>query len=402
MEINKVSLSVRCKELRSKGGFYISPSGRMSPQTRHSTIWGKLDYDLIPEEFKTSKNVVIPTNNSTLDEFGTPTAVSGFFKFSRSNFNVFAENLGMKIAYLFNTRTSYNCPARLNTNEHSILDALSTVNDQNNSIGTMVVSVLGLNECLYTLANISGVEQPISDLKTNLSTIKNFVFDKHASCPLSQKAQEIKTLRNEYVYQYLFRDCFGDVDFTSRNSGIIYNNATGQISLAPHFDYGEMLNILLTSKLTPPKLDSIENYNETLRPFVKQESIDRANALKLAKFNSSAKELGKIDTFGEESLKNISHIAQKYPEIGAQFLKDLCAFNEAGYMPVLVEECSNEHTLATDEQVNLSQEFLQSRMDTYTKQLYSALQTYAPDTLQNCGLNLTDNSLSANTCAPEQ
>ena len=51
-------------------------------------------------EFKINKNVIIPTNNSTINEFGEPDTVSGFFKFSRSNYNVFAENLGMKIAYL--------------------------------------------------------------------------------------------------------------------------------------------------------------------------------------------------------------------------------------------------------------------------------------------------------------
>lgn len=400
MELNKVSLNVRCTELRSKGGFYISPNGCMTPKTRHSTIWGKLDYDLIPYEFQTNPHVYIPKSAYELNENGDPKSVSGFFKFSRSNFNVFAENLGMKMSCFFNTKTSYNCPARLDRSQASILDALSTVNDQNNSIGTMVVSVLGENDYLYTLANLSQVEQPISDLKINLGTIKNFVFDKHKTKTLREKAELVKDLQQDYTYQYLFRDCFGDVDFTSRNSGIIYNNKTNEISVAPQFDYGEMLNVLLTSKLTEPKLDSIENYSETIRPFIRPESIELANAQKLQKFNSSATELGKIETFGEESLRNIDHITQKMPQVAVEFLKELDFFNDVGFMPLLVRDCSNEYTLATKEQSDLTVEFLQSRMETYSQQLYSSLQKFAPEVLANSDLQL--HTVQTEPVGPEQ
>ena len=181
---------------------------------------------LIPYEFQTNPHIYIPKTAYELNENGDPESVSGFFKFSRSNYNVFAENLGMKISCFFNTKTSYNCPAKLDRSQASILDALSTVNDQNNSIGTMVVSILGDGDYLYTLANLSQVEQPISDLKINLGTIKNFVFDKNQTKTLKEKATLVKDLQQEYTYQYLFRDCFGDVDFTSRNSGVIYNNKT--------------------------------------------------------------------------------------------------------------------------------------------------------------------------------
>jgi len=391
MELNDVTLSVRSKEMRSKGGFHIDPSGCMMPRTRHSTIWGKIDYDLIPEEFKLMTNVSIPTSNYTLNEFGIPNSVSGFFKFSRSNYNVFAESLGMRMASLFKTKTCYNCPARLNQNEDSISHALKQTVDENNNLGTMVVSILGLNDYLYTLANISQVEQPISNLETNLNTIKSFVFDKHKDKPLREKVAEITSLRQEYVYQYLFRDCFGDVDFTSRNSGIIHNPESNKIELAPQFDFGELLNVLLVSKLTPPKLDSIENYDESLRPYVKQEAIDAANASKLQRYNSTPTQLGTINTFGEESLTNITFLAQKYPSVAIDFLKDLIEFNEAGYMDILVLECSNDFTLATKEQVAMTQEFLQSRMDTYTYQLYTSLQTYAPNELQDSEIIIKKN-----------
>ena len=45
--LNNLTLSVRSQELRSKGSFIISPEGHMTPKTRHSTIWGKIDYSLI-------------------------------------------------------------------------------------------------------------------------------------------------------------------------------------------------------------------------------------------------------------------------------------------------------------------------------------------------------------------
>lgn len=388
MELNKVTLNVRCTELRSKGGFYISPNGCMSPKTRHSTIWGKINYDLIPYEFKNLQQIYIPQSACEFNEKGEPESVSGFFKFSRSNFNVFAENLGMKMSCFFNTKTSYNCPARFDRSHASILDALSNITDQNNGIGSMVVSVLGENDYLYTLANISQNEQPISDLKTNLNTIKEFVFDKHKDRTFREKATTVQQLKQEYVYQYLFRDCFGDVDFTSRNSGIIHNSKTNDITLSPQFDYGEMLNILSTSKFTPPKLDSIENYDETIRPFIKQESIDLSNAQKMQKFNSSPEELGRINTYGEESLRNIDFISQKFPNVGIEFLKDLNKFNDLEYMPLLVRSCSNEFTLATNEEVEMSKEFLQSRMETYSQQLYSSLQKFAPDALENSGITL--------------
>ncbi|MBQ3047880.1 MAG: hypothetical protein IJD48_02575 [Clostridia bacterium] len=76
------------------------------------------------------------------------------------------------------------------------------------------------------MADISQTEQPISNLKTNLETIKAFVLNKHHNHPFKVNADEITSLRKEYVYQYLLRDCFGDVDFTSRNSGLIHNLIT--------------------------------------------------------------------------------------------------------------------------------------------------------------------------------
>ena len=52
MEINHVTLSVRSQELRSKGSFIVSPEGNMSPKTRHSTIWGKIDVILLSDTMK--------------------------------------------------------------------------------------------------------------------------------------------------------------------------------------------------------------------------------------------------------------------------------------------------------------------------------------------------------------
>ena len=400
MEINHVTLSVRSQELRSKGSFIVSPEGNMSPKTRHSTIWGKIDYSLIPYPFIANKNVVIPTNNSTLNEDGTPNDVSGFYKFSRSNFNVFAESLAMRVASLFDTKTCYNCPAKLNKDEDSINKALKDTVELNH-IGTMVVSFLGKDEYLHTFANIGHDCSPNSDVQKNSNYIKEFVCLKNKDATAEEKTEIYTRLQKEYAYQYLFRDFFGDVDFTSRNSGLVHNMATNEITVAPQFDFGEVLNVLLAYKFSEPKFDSLENYPEHIRPFMKQETIDATNARRLEKYNATPTELGRIYTYGEEDcLFNIKYITKTMPDVTYSFLQDLNNFNNYGYMPVLIQECSNESSLITDEQVHMTQEFLQSRMDFYSEQLKVALQNYAPDFLAENGISLEN--LSSENFAENQ
>jgi len=258
----------------------------------------------------------------------------------------------------------------------------------------MVVSFLGKDDYLHTFANIGHDTSPTSDVQKNCNYIKEFVCLKNRDASPEEKASLTNSLQKEYAYQYLFRDFFGDVDFTSRNSGLVHNMETNEISIAPQFDYGEVLNILLAYKFEEPKFDSIENYPEHIRPFMKQEVIDATNARRLEKYNATPTELGKIHTFSEEDcLFNIKFITKTMPDVTYSFLKDLNNFNSYGYMPVLINECSNESSLITDEQVAQTQEFLQSRMDFYSEQLKVALQNYAPNFLEENGINLNDFSL---------
>lgn len=103
-----------------KGSFTIHDGGRMYPQTRNQTYWGLASASFIPQEFKDKHNVITSNTNKTTDA----SQLSAFFKFSKTNFNVFTETVGMKIASYFNTKTSFNCPVVLTPSEPTLTQNL--------------------------------------------------------------------------------------------------------------------------------------------------------------------------------------------------------------------------------------------------------------------------------------
>ncbi len=377
--IKTVSLEVLLAEYRSKGSLHIEEDGHVISRSQHQTIWAKVDKEAIPAPIMHFDNIVIPTKNR---ESKTGKA-SAFFKFCKNDFQIYSETLGMRIASLFpGTKTCYNCPAILDKNKPSIQDALTKVNDVNDGKGMLVYSLLDKNEYLYTLMDASKIEKPVSLVEENFKTIQKFIGEKRTDLDLRSRIGLGFNLKKEYAYQWLFRDCFGDVDFTSRNAGIIHNTETNEVRLAPQFDFGEMLNILYKNKFCEPTLDKIENYAGLPNQDKIQEMIERVNASKLAKHNASPTELAKLDTT-DTTQDNITYLTSKQPDIVCSFLKDLNFFNEAQYASVLVREYSDNYNLIPKEQVDMVLEFIQARMDYFSQNLVEGLQQNSPEFLDN-------------------
>ena len=202
-------------------------------------------------------------------------------------------------------------------------------------------------------------------------------------------------MQKEYCYQYLFRDCFGDVDYTSKNAGIIHNENTHEIRLAPNFDFGEMFAILKNSKLTKPNLVDVDSLPEHLKSIPSVvESAKRANAMKLEKFNMPAYELGaKNPTFGGESFNNISHICTKFPEVALEFLSKLKEFNKSELLPVLINETAGgeDEQLIPANEKTLVCEYVDGKINSFEQTLIESIQKFAPkeyaeklDSILNC------------------
>ncbi len=383
--MDKVVLTVKNHTFRGKGDFHISEIGIMSPKTRNSAIWGSIEAGFLPDIIFKDQHFVVPTEGRRMKD-GRPITLSAFYKFSKSNFNVFAEYLGAKLASHFNTKTSYNCPAIIDKEESSIYDALTQIPEsKNNSHGSLVLSMLGPNDKLFSFAYVLGKSEPVSDVRFMFKAIKDFVFSNEPD----KKTAEVlvSQFQREFAYQYLFRDCFGDVDFTSKNSGMIKNEETKQISLAPQFDFGELLNTLYRAKICEPKLDRIENYPEHIRSNAIIEMIKRVNENAIKENEAPASEVAQKSTFGEESFKNISNICGKYPDIVAYFLQDIQNFqNGETNISELVENCAiqNNEELINSEQREHVSLFLQERLKVYSENLQEGMETFGPkDYLKN-------------------
>ena len=189
----------------------------MMPKTRNKAIWGSYPYKNLPEEVKNNSNIVIPTSSHDYED-GAPVLVSSFFKFQRSKFNVLAESLGPDIACFFDSKTSYNSPAVLNIKKTVPKETLSLIkSEQVDSYGTFVVSMLGKDDTLYSLAFLRKKEEANASVKDNLTTLKYFLKEKSLENNSLKIESQFDSIEKDFCYQYLLRDAFGDVDFTSRN-----------------------------------------------------------------------------------------------------------------------------------------------------------------------------------------
>ena len=376
--IGTTTLKVLLNHYRTKGSAQIEENGFVMSRSQNQMIWAKIDKNAIPEPIMNIDSIVIPIKNR---ESQTGTA-SVFFKFSKTDFHIFAETLGMRIASLFNTKTCYNCPAYINKDEPSIKEALDKISDVNNGKGVLVYSLLDNNEYLYTLMSASKVEKATNLVSDNFKTIQKFINEKSKDLDLRSCIGLGFALKKEYSYQYLFRDCFGDVDYTSRNVGIIHNTETNQISLSPQFDFGELLSILYKNKFCEPTLVKKESFEGMPEQEKLQALVDKINASKLEKHNSTPTQLAQIDTT-ENSQENINFITKKCPDAACAFLKDLNFFNTSQYIHVLVPEYSYNYSLISQEQGEIITEFIQARMDFFTKQLVDSLKQNSPEYLEN-------------------
>jgi len=368
-----ITLTIRNHTGRSKGDFIIMPHGLMSPATRNPSIWGKVNASLVPKEILCSDQFKFSKEST---DGKAPEYLSAFFKFQQSDFKTFAEYAGMNLAFCFGEKTSYNCPSRLDIDEPSIQQALSEIS-HNDTIGSTVFSMLGDNERLFSLALIYGKEADLHDVNDYTSIIDNFFYYK-----MRNSIDEIKgdqeQIKRDFLKQYLFRDAFGDVDFSLRNSGIIYNDETKQANIAGHFDFGEMFGVLYASKLTKPELTDINVLPEYMRNNPKfVEPIENGNKLKLEKYNMSPYDLGlNFHTYGNDSINNIKYISKEYPDVLLEFLTKLRNFRKSNYLEMIIKESSGDEIrqLLTPQEQRYVIEYLNGKLDGYEKTLVEELQ----------------------------
>ena len=357
------------EERSSKGSFMILDGGAMYPTTRNSTFWGLVSASFIPQEYRNHLNVITP-----LREYVRPddaSQLSAFFKFQKTPFNVFAEAVGMEIALRFRTSTSFNCPVILPPTETTLY---SMVEDKDSDfvMGTLVFSFLNRHQSLHTFASITHKEEPVTNINDSYETIDRFIMDKNPGTFTSEKINEMSvSSKQQLSYQFLERDCFGDVDFSSKNSGLIYDTVDERIFCAPHFDFGETMSILYSSKIKEFIPESLDNYPDKLKQLMAPH-IDRINQIKFEKHNAPASLLAELETI-TDSQKNRETVCKQFPEVAIVFLKDLQSFQQSGELSKIVDKYSGENNLVSAETGAWAVEFLDSRMQVYTQKLTEEL-----------------------------
>ena len=203
----KISLNIKnrygqFKEFRTRGSFSIDSYGNMMPKTRNKAIWGSYPYKNLPEQIKDNPNIIIPTSSHKYED-GAPVLVSSFFKFQRSKYNVLAESLGPDIACFFGSKTSYNSPAVLNVKKTVPEQTLSLIKpEQINSYGTFVVSMLGKEDRLYSLAFLRKKEEANASVKENLATIKYFVKEKSLEGNTPKIESQFGSIEKDFTYYF--------------------------------------------------------------------------------------------------------------------------------------------------------------------------------------------------------
>lgn len=353
------------EERSSKGSFMILDGGNMYPRTRNTTCWGLVSASFIPPQYKDNLNVVTPLREYTRPEDASQ--LSAFYKFQKTPFNVFAESVGMEIASRFRTPTCFNCPVILPPSETTLYSMIEG-EKPDVVMGTLVFSFLNRSQSLHTFASITKNEAPVTNINDSYETIDRFIVAKNPGSFTPEKMHTMAlSAKQDLSYQFLVRDCFGDVDFSSKNSGLIYDTEGERIFCAPHFDFGETMNILYTSKIKELQLESLDKYPDSVKPFMAQH-IEAINAAKINKHNASTYSIAKMETMSD-SQKNRDSICQEYPEVAVAFLQDLQAFQQSKALPEIVKQYSGENDLVSTETGDMVVEFLDWRMQIYTQQL---------------------------------
>lgn len=365
---------------QSKGSFIIQSDGSMYPATQNKTIWGMAEAEYIPQEYRLNPNV-ITAGTSILQLYpNSPIQLPAFFKLAKSPFNIFAEAATMEIVAKLGGNTSFNCPVSVGESEEVLYSLLTPEQKEQPAMGTLVFSFLSRNENLFTFSNITKKESPTTSLTEMWKTIDRFILSKQDETGHSLETMKAIALaaKQQLSYQFLCRDMLGDVDFSSRNAGLVYNEGTGEIFAAPQFDFGEALNILYTTKIKPLQLESIEMYPEFLRTPEIIERIKNNNQMRIEKRATSPAELAKTETFAGKSEENIVLICKNFPEVAYQFLQDVANLKLNNPIPEIISRYSGEGNLISEEQRQMSEEFLITRIDLYEQHLTENLQNYGP------------------------
>lgn len=343
----------------------ILDGGNMYPRTKNTTCWGLVSASFIPPQYKDNLNVVTPLREYVRPEDASQ--LSAFYKFQKTPFNVFAESVGMEIASRFRTPTCFNCPIILPPSETTLYSMIEG-EKPDVVMGTLVFSFLNRSQSLHTFASITKNETPVTNINDSYETIDRFIVSKNPGTFTAERMSAMALgAKQSLSYQFLFRDCFGDVDFTSKNSGLIFDPNDDSILCAPQFDFGEVMNILYRSKIKELELESLDKYPESLRPIMAP-YIDQINAAKINKHNAPTYSIAKLETMAD-SQENRDSICQQYPEVAVAFLQDLQAFQQSGDLPKIIEQYSGENDLVSTETASLCVEFLDYRMQIYTQQL---------------------------------
>jgi len=359
------------EENSSMGSFIIGKFGNMMPRTRNTTIWGVTSSSYIPRSIRKLPNVVTSVKGE-LAKY-PEVQLSAFYKFSKTDYGVAIESIGREIATHFNTKTCFNCPVHIDKSQNSLFHYNNEIHpEEDRQIGTLVYSFLGKNERLYTFAKIMGTECGENTFASYCNAISHFVS---STIPDNKQMQDVLcyNLSKEFAYQYLLRDYIGDVDFTSRNCGLVLNEETKEITLAPGFDYGEAFNILTSSKFAQPKMVTRSFYPDEVQETIPQEQIDELNEISLHKYYASPTELANKNTFGSTTERNLSLITRLYPDVALDFLIDMKTFAQNGTLEKIVNNYSGENNLLTPQQGEQIKEFMDARTLFFGRELANEL-----------------------------
>lgn len=382
---------------QSKGSFIIQSDGSMYPATQNKTLWGTASASYIPQDFRLNPHVVTSGTNILQLFPNSPVQLPAFFKLAKSPFNIFAEAATMELVSMMSGTTSFNCPVSIGPSEEVLYSLLTPEQKAQPAMGTLVFSFLARNENLFTFSKITKNESPTTSLSEMWKTIDEFIYSKQEEAGYTiDQMHEIALLAKQTVaYQYLCRDMFGDVDFSSRNAGMVYNENTGEMFAAPQFDFGEALNILNTTKIKPLQLESIEMYPEFLRTPERIAKIKENNQARIERRASSPSKLAEIDTFAEQSQENMMFICKRCPEVARLFLQDVANLKSTNPVPGIVSKYAGEGNLITEEQGQMATEFITARINVYEQRLTENLQQYGPQIVTE--QNETASSVEATT-----
>lgn len=365
------------EEGTTKGSFFITESGIMTPRTKNVNLWGLTSSSSIPPKYKANPNVVTSVKQQLQD--CAPTQLPAFFKFQKNPTSGFSEAVAMEVSTHFNTRTSYNYPAHIDQSENSLyFFAQNQLPEPQSDFGSLVFSFLSKDEELVSFYKMARSQEISTDFMTISSLIPSFVANNLPNLSKDELSQLTTEINRDYAYQYLLRDYLGDIDYTSKNAGIIINKNAGYATLAPNFDYGESMNLLTEAKFKPPKLDKLEDYPENTRQFMSQ-VIDKINESKLKKYNASPKEMAQQNTFEDKSELNIRFICTTYPDVAEAFRQDLQAFISSGQLPQIMGQYAGKDGLVTPEQADMCVEYLEERGAIFENKLTTHLEKVVPD-----------------------